>query len=35
MKKGNAELLQKLNAALEELKKSGEFAKIEDKWFAK
>ena len=35
VKKGNAELLQKLNAALEELKKSGEFAKIEDKWFAK
>lgn len=35
VKKGNAELLQKLNAAMEELKKSGEFAKIEDKWFAK
>ena len=35
VKKGNAELLQKLNAALEELKKSGEFTKIEDKWFAK
>ena len=35
VKKGNAELLQKLNAALEELKKSGQFAKIEDKWFAK
>ena len=35
VKKGNAEPLQKPNAALEELKKAGEFAKIEDKWFAK
>lgn len=35
VKKGNAELQQKLNAAFEELKKSGEFDKIQDKWFAK
>ena len=35
VKKGNTELQQKLNAAFDELKKSGEFDKIQDKWFAK
>ncbi len=34
VKKGNQALLQKLNAALDELKKSGEFEKIHGKWFA-
>ena len=35
VKKGNTELLNKLNAALDEMKKSGEFDKIHGKWFAK
>ena len=35
VKKGNTELLNKLNAALTEMKKSGEFDKIQSKWFAK
>ena len=35
VKKGNTELLNKLNAALTEMKKSGEFDKIQGKWFAK
>ena len=35
VKMGNTELQQKLNAAFDELKKSGEFDKIQDKWFAK
>ena len=33
--KGHTELLNKLNAALDEMKKSGEFDKIHGKWFAK
>lgn len=34
VKKGNKELLDKLNAGLANLKKSGEFDKLVDKWFS-
>ena len=35
VKKGNTQLTDKLNKALDELKKSGELKKIYDKWFSK
>lgn len=33
VRKGNTELLEKINASLEKLKANGEFAKIHKKWF--
>lgn len=35
MNKNNTELLQKINTALADMKKDGEYAKIQEKWFGK